>query len=422
MKQLAFVGLVFASVAGAQSTIPVREIGKLERVSSPPFQSVSTVLPLRDGRVLVNDGRARRLVVLDSTLTNEIVVKDTMGTTNDAYARGSAEALFPFRGDSALIVNISTQVGLVISPTGKVIRAFAFPPPPGHPEGQQVAIGGRGGRAGIDARGRLLYFYTTAQTGMGMTTLSVGMKMDSTGLEGMPILRRVFSVDKDSGALLRVDLATRKFDTAAVLKTPLWKTKFKTDDDKGLIQIETTPDLFPMVDDFAILPDGSVAVVRGRDYHIDWVGTDGRETSTPKMPFAWQRLSDSVKNAAADSIVKFMQDQYDRSSGRGGSPRSGGLHVAPNVAVRPAPNDMPDYVPAFDRGDVRADADGNVWIRTSTTIKDRPVYDIVNRKGEIVDRVQLPAFRVISGFAPGVVFMAVTDNTNVVRLERARIR
>ena len=89
----------------------IREIGKLERVTTTPFQAVSIALPMPDGRVLVNDGRARRLVMLDSTLSRETVITDTMGTTPDAYARGSGEVLFRFRGDSALIVNISTQVG-----------------------------------------------------------------------------------------------------------------------------------------------------------------------------------------------------------------------------------------------------------------------------------------------------------------------
>jgi hypothetical protein len=50
------------------------------------------------------------------------------------------------------------------------------------------------------------------------------------------------------------------------------------------------------------------------------------------------------------------------------------------------------------------------------------VYDVVNRKGELVDRLQLPAFRTIAGFGPGVVYMAVTDQAGVVHLERARVK
>ena len=38
------------------------------------------------------------------------------------------------------------------------------------------------------------------------------------------------------------------------------------------------------------------------------------------------------------------------------------------------------------------------------------------------DRVQLPPFRTIAGFAPGIVYMAVKDSTGVVHLERARVK
>jgi len=96
--------------------------------------------------------------------------------------------------------------------------------------------------------------------------------------------------------------------------------------------------------------------------------------------------------------------------------------MAPNVAVRPALGDLPDYMPPFTEGAVRADADGNLWVRTTTIVGGRPVYDIVNRRGELVDRVQLPPFRTVAGFGRGVVYMAVQDRTGVVHLERARIK
>jgi hypothetical protein len=49
------------------------------------------------------------------------------------------------------------------------------------------------------------------------------------------------------------------------------------------------------------------------------------------------------------------------------------------------------------------------------------VYDIVNAKGELTDRVLLPAGRVIAGFGPGVVYMGFRDGTGV-RIEMAPIR
>ena len=115
----------------------------------------------------------------------------------------------------------------------------------------------------------------------------------------------------------------------------------------------------------------------------------------------------------------------EQGGGRAGGEAAGGRarpREIPNLVGRPQLNDLPDYVPPFLRGSVRADAEGNLWIRTSTVVSGQPVYDIVNRRGELADRVQLPPFRTIAGFAPGFVYMAVKDGTGVVHLERARVK
>jgi hypothetical protein len=49
------------------------------------------------------------------------------------------------------------------------------------------------------------------------------------------------------------------------------------------------------VDDWAVLADGSVAFVRGRDYHVDLVRADGTRASAVKIPFDWQRLTDETR-------------------------------------------------------------------------------------------------------------------------------
>ena len=55
------------------------------------------------------------------------------------------------------------------------------------------------------------------------------------------------------------------------------------------------------VDDWAVLSDGTIAFVRGHDYHIDWIHTDGSKVSTGKLPFDWKRLTDDDKQKLIDS-------------------------------------------------------------------------------------------------------------------------
>ena len=83
--------------------------------------------------------------------------------------------------------------------------------------------------------------------------------------------------------------------------------------------------------------------------------------------------------------------------------------------------ELPDYRPAFRRGAVRSDEDGNLWVRTTAPSNAGAIYDVINGKGQLIDRVKVPFGRVISGFGPGVVYMGVLDDKGA-RLEMARIK
>ena len=72
-------------------------------------------------------------------------------------------------------------------------------------------------------------------------------------------------------------------------------------------------------------------------------------------------------------------------------------------------------------GAVRADTEGNLWVRTTAPTDGGAIYYVINGKGQLVDRVKLPYGRVIAGFAEGIVYMGVEDDAGV-RLERAKVR
>jgi len=66
-----------------------------------------------------------------------------------------------------------------------------------------------------------------------------------------------------------------------------------------------------------------------------------------------------------------------------------------------------------------------LWILPSTSaqsVAGELVYDVINRKGELLYRVRLPVGRSISGFAPGgIVFLINGSIKNGFTLERARL-
>ena len=162
----------------------------------------------------------------------------------------------------------------------------------------------------------------------------------------------------DSAVIIRADVVTRGVDTAAWIRIPRARRVLKADDQHLLKSIETTPDPLPLVDDWVVMPDGALAIIRGRDYHVDWLDGNGRWSSSPKMPFDWQRVDDARKQALIDSTVKDWQATFDRvaearrsgggggggaagrggggTGGRGGGGGGGGgsaSDIAPNVAV-----------------------------------------------------------------------------------------
>ena len=467
MKQLrlrlTFIALtvLVSSPCIAQSLPPIRQLGPVTAVAKEPLGAVSSVRHLPDGRVLVNDIVGRRVVMFDPTLSTVTVIADTTSATASAYGVRPG-GLIAYRGDSTLFVDPASLSMLLIDPNGKIARVMSAP----RANDVGFLVGGPFGNPGFDLKGRLVYRAPPNFAAFRPTPGGTGNRLPQ------------FPNPPDSAALVRFDLATRKVDTATFFKTPKINLTITQSPDGG-IRVNNTTNPLPQGDDWALMPDGTIALVRTKDYHVDWLNSDGTITASPKIPFQWERLSDEAKVALVDSAKIAIEKarasgQFAQGGGQqiqlrpavdgaaGGARRDGPGGDAPRTGSAPAPapngqpgtttapsggnvvtttgpgggffggplppltmispSELPDYKPAFAPGSTRADADGNLWVRTSQNVETRPVYNVINRKGELIDRVQLPANRVLVGFGPdGVVYLAVRDGTTA-HLERARTK
>jgi hypothetical protein len=420
--------IALVPVAAAAQTPTVRLINAPDAASKPEFAMVAAVRQLAGGRLLVNDIQNRQLTILDPGLANAFVLADSASGQLNSYGT-RAGGLIRYVADSTLFVDPAGLSMFVIDPSGKIARVASVP------RSQDAGSLGNNliGTPGVDAAGRLVYrgggLRVTQQSGKG-------------GGGGM-----VMPDFPDSAAIVRVDLATRKVDTAAYFKIP--KTKMNiVQTDKGMTATsELNP--MPIVDDWSVLSNGSIAIVRGQDYHVDILKSDGTVASATKIPFEWQRLSDEEKVAVIDSAKAALDraraaGPADGSAVMAGGARGGGPGSAPGGMVvmsfqtttggdgggvgnkiasmgggmQPSfvsASELPDYRPAFNQGAARADEDGNVWVRTSATRAGAVagvIYDVINGQGALVDRVQLPAGRTIAGFGKGgVVYMVARDKT-----------
>ena len=411
--------LALASVAGAQTPAPpsalppVRPLGPAVHVSTELVGRATSALQLAHGQILMNDVLARRLILFDSTLAHARIIADSASGAEIPYGARPG-ALLPFRGDSALFVDPQSLALLIIDGDARVARVMSAPRAD---DVYLLTAGGQFGIPGFDTRGRLIYRGNIDRRPAPLT----GMFMSA-----------------DSAPIVRYDFDVRRLDTL---------TKYRLVQSRGvqgvgangMHMIFMINDPMPLTDDWTVLPNGDVAVIRGSDYHIDWWRADGRRESSPKVPFPWRKLDDSTKIAFVDSLRaaatrKRADDaasppapSLSASGSAGGAAATPRPGVAEGVTRPPVedmiaqPSELPDYAPPFLQGSARSDTEGNVWLKTSFAIAGRPIYDVINGKGALVDRVSLPANRAIAGFGAGVVYLAVREGPGA-RLETVRIK
>lgn len=433
--------------------VAIRRLGAVVATSSDSIGMIAGVRALPGGRVLVNDAARRRVVMLDASLANPTVVVDSASGAANSYGPRTG-GLIAYRGDSTLFVDAASLSMLVVDPAGAVARVMSVP----RSDDASALASGISGTPGFDAQGRLVYrafprFTMERRGGPG----GAG-RVDGGRPGGNPVVMTGGAPPAmpDTVPLVRVDLASRAVDTVGWVKAPRPNISMSTDEN-GQPQIRVTMNPLPTVDEWAVTSDGAVAIVRGRDYHVDRVNPDGSRSSSAKLPFDWKRMTDEDKEAFIDSLKAVRARQGPNApmpfvAGMGGGPAAGG---APQIVTRmemreggppgaggapprsevrmssSAPNmefvrasELPDYRPPFFAGAVRADRDGNLWIRTTSapTEAGATVWDVVDRKGALVDRVQVPSGRMIVGFgADGTVLLAWRDGADT-RLEKAKLR
>lgn len=401
----------------AQLAVPVVT---LPAATAKTAETVGVVLGIRElanGKLLVNDAGRRQIKLFDSTLAAATIVMDSVAGMSRSYGARPAP-LVAYLSDSTLLPDYGARVMRVLDGNGQFARAIALPTL------GDIGLIRRG--TGVDAAGRVLYLGSALKT---------------------PAMPGAAAEMADSVPILRADLDRRRTDTLGHVARPLEKSSALAPDGSATISVWTV-DPLRTLDEWAVLSDGSVALVRGHDYHIDWIHPNGATATTSKLPFDWRQLSDDDKRRIVDStraqlsasiangtivnqadMVTVVKNP-DGMSVSGASPASGrggrgfaGFRLQPS---EPLPLDkIADYYPPLRTGAAMPDADGNLWILPTTSkqsMQGELVYDVVNAKGELFERVRAPLGRLIIGFGKGgAIYMVAGDRTNGFYLERTKL-
>ncbi len=423
----ALAALVCGAVASAQTPAPRQQGIPILGVSAPVARTTSTfgailgVNELSDGRVLVNDAGKRRLEIFDPSLATPTIVFDSTTGASNSYGP-QASQIIGYVGDSTIVNRGYGEPKLMLDPAGRVARAIALPDYSDGVTPFQVPFAAP---QAADPKGRL---YARGGT----------MVRGENGV----------GVTADSVLILRADLDARKVDVAGVLHIAVGKNRSDPPED-GKRVVTTIIQPVPTEDSWAVLSDGTLAFVRGRDYHVDWVLPDGSTKSTDKLPFDWRRLTDEEKQKLADS-AKVVWDSLmtirnrrvntpvnNAGRGDGGDGASAG-HGRSGGGVEPSGqagsiqrmisvplSEIPDYFPPIHRNAAMPDLDGNLWVLTTTTAQSlhgELVYDVLNPARGLYERVRMPIGRSIAGFGKGgVVYLQSGDRAGGFTLERVKL-
>ena len=403
------------AASSISTKIAVRKLGPTVRTSAVTFGSVSHVRRLSDGHLFVNDHGRRQVLLLDSTLANPTIVIDSVGGRDNSYGM-RAGGLIPYRGDSTFFVDPTSSTMLLIDPGGRITRVMSMPT-------SAVSYLSSPSSYGYPAYSEAFGIVFRVQT-------NSFRYPNNPPTEGAP---EIVIKYEDSVAVMGMKLSTRRGDTLVKYGTG---QQMVARISWNNFDMNSTNEMFPVANDWAVAADGSIALLSGREYRLRWLNTDGTRTESPRLPFTWDPNPDDEKQRMADSInaqrKKSYEDMMASRQRRADSLKAAKLPV-PAELTRPqrSPSqvqmlDIPDYFPAYERQSqgMRADADTNIWIRPRPPRSQRggTVYDVVNRKGELIDKVELPQGRTLIGFGPGgIVYLLARDAGNT-RIEQARFK
>src|SRR5262245_7824589 len=291
-RSLAALGMTITlatPVAAQRATLPpIKQLAPATATSAITFQQVQHLRVLSDGRVLVNDPGKRQVIMLDSALANPKVVIDSAGGVN-MYGM-NAGALIPFAGDTTLFVDRGASAFLVIDPNGVVTRVLSFPP----------------GNPATYLTNPTAYGYPAYSSNFGIVyRIPMPRPQIQRPREGEPeIVRRL----DDSSVIVAMNMQRRNVDTVSRIATGSTLTMRLS---ANSTNTNTQTPVFPVFDDWTVMTDGRLAVLRGREYRIDFYDGEGTRTAGPRLFYPWKQLDDAEKTRIVDSINTQRRKQFD---------------------------------------------------------------------------------------------------------------
>ena len=193
------------------------------------------------------------------------------------------------------------------------------------------------------------------------------------------------------------------------------KNNVQTSGSAGSMQVRVgVSNPFQPRDEWAVTPDGRVAVLRSPEYRVDWYGPNGK-SSAPAIPYDKIKVTEKHKQEWRDSRKQQTSLMVTMNNGQ----RS--VRTGPPPADTPDPGDWPEIMPPFLDNAVFVAPNGMIWVSRTREAGDAPNFDVIDASGKVAMRVELPKKTRLVGVGNGTVYATRSDDDDLQYLQRYRL-
>ena len=387
-------GLIVTAVPAFAQNVPTRTLSKADAEYPEPFTQVTGVRELKDGRVIVIDPRDKTVQAVDLKAGTAVKL-GREGSGPGEY--GMPFRLLPLPNDTSAVVDMLNNRMLLINPDAKVggFVDLNVPAPAGRGDGRgggMMMIGGQMPTSS-DAKGRMY-------------------------MQGMPFrMTETGPVTADSVPMVRWDRASGKRDTLAWQRVPQGSTQVSSRGGRGNMSFRVGAGApFTGADIMAVAPDGRVAIAHHDPYSVDFVNEAGQRTRGQPIKYDKIKVSEGHKaewreRQKSATMMMVSNDNGRRSASVGGNPN-----------VQDPENWGDEYMPPFlqNQNTVQFSNDGFLWVQRTGPAGQLPTYDVIDRAGNLVQKVVLPKKARLLGFGNGAVYVARVDEDDLQYIQKYR--
>ncbi len=359
--------LLAGALAGCreQRPVPVVTLERPEAELAQPFQQVSNVVELGDGRIAFAELKARQFLFADLA-TGEVV---PVGTHSDSALPGMpapGQHKFPgyvllFPGDTVGLVDFALERTTLWTSRGEYVGQLG-----------RIGVGGLNQAVNYDAR---------------YNAYKEDVRSVLGGLEPGSELQF------DSLNILRIARGDTVADTVAKLRLPPWGMGQFGEQKKMVSTVFGARDLF------GVLTDGSLWIARASTNSVDWLSPDGTWLRGERLDYAPIPVLQKEKD--------LFLDRLRRQMATAGAPA--GIELS-----YPFAEEKPPFIAGA------TNPAGEAWLQRPRPLEDSiPVWDVIGRDGKLRRSVRLPRSGILAGFGrEGRVYVLRRDEGGAQRIAR----